>query len=120
MHFANIKKIYQNQTKSRKPAQRKIDPEEAYIRAKNIALEDFLYAIASENVKIINASAEPLIAYSFIQLDNINQELAAGLLKVLELFGSIDSIKKKYELEAKKLNEENSRKLQNTRKSPLK
>lgn len=97
IHFANIKKL----TEKRKPIsyKNKLDADEATAKLKKLEMENFLRKIVQVGDKDINNAVEPLLCFSYLQVETISKEHARGLEKVIGLLGNVNELTAKYELE---------------------
>jgi hypothetical protein len=97
IHFGNIKKL----TEKRKPIsyKNKLDGEEATAKLKKLEMENFLMKIVQLHDKDINNAVEPLLCFSYLQLQTLSKEHARPLEKVIALLGNPSELTAKYELQ---------------------
>ena len=71
IYYANIRKL--NYSKSLIEGTVKLDSANAFYKAKNLEIEQLLGSIIRVNDDSLNAAAEPLVSYTFIQAELKNK-----------------------------------------------
>lgn len=94
IHHANTKKL--SQKRKSLTGNNKISQEEVLMRIKNNSIESLIFQIAQLGFNELNFKIEPLVAFSFLQL-NDKSENSLGFLKILETLGDPKEITQKYE-----------------------